>query len=100
MGLIPVAVDGGLFRMTNFGGLGLIVENKGESVRIRWEEDRDDEKNDNQSQKNERKDIQFNIHPCVLKIMKMKYGLSSGEYESKRGYSPDYKDGRKQEISI
>jgi len=48
--------------MTNLGGLGLIIDDEWESVRIRRIQHWDDEEDDNQCQKNERKDVQLDIH--------------------------------------
>ena len=57
MSLISVSINGGFLWMTNFGRLGLIVEDKREGIRIRWEEKWVDK-----SAKNEGEDVEFDVH--------------------------------------
>lgn len=62
MGLISVSINGGFLWMTNFGRLGLIVEDKREGIRIRWEEKWVDKSAKNEAQKNEGEDVEFDVH--------------------------------------
>lgn len=62
MGLISMAINGGFLGMTNFGRLGLIVEDKRECIRIGGKNKWIDESAKNESQKNEGEDVEFDVH--------------------------------------
>jgi hypothetical protein len=85
VGLVSVAIEGRFIWMSDFGWLGLIVEDKRERVWVRRKEDGDDEENGDEPDEDKRENVQFNVHFDGNPRLFLVFGEMRSSWERKVG---------------